>query len=145
MAKQTTYVLWEGPSELDGKPIMAVATNVGQSSSNTKTGDMIQVWYMRSDIEPHQALKTGDDVSVCGHCPLRPKLKEQRPGKRSCYVRVFQAPLSIYRSVKRKGLKPQLEQALDAIRQSNKDVRLGAYGDSASAPHHINQGILNAA
>ena len=76
MAKQTTYLLWEGPSELDGKPIMAVATNVGQSSSNTKTGDMIQIWYMRSDIEPHQALKTGDDESVCGQ-----SLKSSAPEK----------------------------------------------------------------
>jgi hypothetical protein len=48
-AKQTLrgVVLYEGPSELDGKPIVVVATF---NSVNDKTGNMVQTWIIRSDM-----------------------------------------------------------------------------------------------
>lgn len=146
MAKQSTYVLWKGPSEIDGKEIMVIATNVGAPCANSKTGDMIQIWYMPTKIEPHLAVKTGDDRSVCGSCPLRPSLKEKRPGSKPCYVRVWQAPLSVYRGAHRKGLvdAPSLQGGCDAIHESGKDVRLGAWGDPGSVPQHVNRAILDA-
>ena len=63
-------IIYQGPSLIDGKPIIAIAT---LNSRNGKTGEMIQTWIMRSDIEPHKAIKTGEDSSVCGDCPHRPE------------------------------------------------------------------------
>ncbi len=102
MAQSTGYILYDGASVYDGKPIVVIATN---KTSNDKTGDMWQTWIMRSDIEPHTAVKTGDDYSVCGECPLRPLNYKKNGLPKPCYVRVFQAPLSVYRKYKRNGYK----------------------------------------
>ena len=57
-SKQKGFVLYDGASVLDGAPIVVIAT---LETSNAKTGAMVQTWILRSDIEPHQAIKTGDD------------------------------------------------------------------------------------
>ena len=114
------YILFEGPSELDGKPIVVIAT---ENSKNTKTGGMVQTWIMRADIEPHTALKTGADSSVCGDCPHRPA------NGGACYVTVFQAPLAVYRAYKR-GVYQQARFGQFA----GKVVRIGSYGDPAAVP-----------
>jgi hypothetical protein len=67
-------ILYEGPSVIDGAPIVAIATGFKSPSSNDKTGTMIQVWILRADIAPHEAQKTGADESICGDCPMRPLL-----------------------------------------------------------------------
>ena len=59
-------VLYEGPSRIDGAPVVAIACRIADASSNAKTGAMVQTFIMRQDIAPHEALKTGDDASVCG-------------------------------------------------------------------------------
>lgn len=64
-------LIWEGPSPLDGKTIGVLAT---LDSDNVKTGRSVQIWILRKDIAPHVAQRTGDDRSVCGNCPNRPKL-----------------------------------------------------------------------
>lgn len=69
-------ILWEGPSLIDGAPIAVIATGIGsRKSANTKTGGMVQVHILRTDVEPHVAQRTGDDQSVCGRCPMRPLLE----------------------------------------------------------------------
>ena len=90
-------VLYEGPSRIDGAPIVAIACRITEASGNAKTGAMVQTFIMRQDIAPHEALKTGDDSSVCGDCPLRPIHK----GATRCYVRVYQAPLSVWNAYNR--------------------------------------------
>ena len=90
-------VLYEGPSRIDGAPIVAIACRITDASNNEKTGAMVQTFIMRRDIAPHEALKTGDDSSVCGDCPLRPINK----GATRCYVRVYQAPLSVWNAYQR--------------------------------------------
>ena len=66
------YIIFSGPSELDGAPIIAVATGFSTSSSNRKTGPgLVQTWILRADINPVQALQTGADGSICGPCPMR--------------------------------------------------------------------------
>ena len=60
-------IIYEGPSKLDGAPIVAIATGVDGASDNGKTGDMVQITIIRADIAPHHATKTGDDTSVCGN------------------------------------------------------------------------------
>jgi len=62
-------VAYRAPSYSDGPPIVAVLTGVGRPSRNPKTGPMVQLWIMRSDVEPHVAVKSGADASVCGRWP----------------------------------------------------------------------------
>jgi hypothetical protein len=66
--------LWRGPSLIDGQEIVVLASGFVRESLNTKTGDMLQVYILRADISPLKASQTGDDVSICGECILRPIL-----------------------------------------------------------------------
>jgi len=129
-------VLYDGPSKIDGAPIVAIACRITEASNNGKTGAMVQTFIMRRDPAPHIALKTGDDSSVCGDCNLRPIKK----GKTRCYVRVYQAPLSVWNAYQRgryavpgvdfdAKLLPQLFAGLA--------FRLGSYGDPAAIPAKI--------
>ena len=122
MANPKGYVIDKGFSPIDGKPYVAVMT---LSSSNRKTGDMAQVWILRDDINPVEAVITGGDYSICGNCLHR----RQADGTRSCYVNVGQAPNSVWKTYKAGGYKllwtyEELEQSL-----SSKRIRWGAYGD----------------
>ena len=127
MSKSNSVVLWEGPSLIDGKPLVVVAT---RGSKNGKTGDMLQTWVLRADIEPHEAVKTGDDSSICGTCPHR----GDGTGKgRTCYVMVHNAPLSVYRAYKR-GSYATLAPSELATYGEGLAVRLGAYGDPLAVP-----------
>ena len=74
-------VLYEGPSMLDGVPIVVIATGFAESSANDKTGAMIQTWILRQDIPPHHAFKSGEGSSVCGGCP---HYLELAPRRRLC-------------------------------------------------------------
>jgi hypothetical protein len=135
MGKQTTIKLYDGPSLIDGKRIIVLMTGLGRSSKNTKTGKMLQTWILRYDIAPHEAIKTGDDSSVCGGCPLRPSLfKKGEVSKRSCYVKVYQAPLSTWKANRDLPVTgPEEARTLigDGI------VRRGSYGDPGAVPMHV--------
>ncbi len=48
--KPLGLVLFDGPSQLDGQPIVAIATGVSRPLTNAKTVDMIQTWILRSDV-----------------------------------------------------------------------------------------------
>lgn len=121
MATASHGVLYEGPSAIDGAPIVVIAT-VG--SANAKTGDMAQVWILRSDIEPHTAKAQGLDASICGACPNRA----------ACYVTVHQAPLSVFRAYKRGRYVHITPEML-----AGKAIRWGAYGDPSLIPLDIVQ------
>jgi len=79
-------ILYDGPSMLDGEPIVVIAT---LETSNRKTGQMVQIWIVRSDIAPTDAAKSGDDKSICGACPHR------HYSKGVCYVNLAHAPLAV--------------------------------------------------
>ena len=143
MKKPNGYVIWQGASLLDGKPIMVVAL---LKSSNGKTGNMLQTYIMRSDINPMSASKTGEDYSICGECPHRgeatddPNAKQAK--KRACYVILFQGPLNVYKSYV-KGNYPVVtgHKALSEI-GTDKDIRLGTYGDPACVPSFVWDSLL---
>jgi hypothetical protein len=116
-------VIYEGASELNGKPIVGIITGIATPSSNRKTGPMAQLWILAANEEPHKAVKSGEDDAVCGDCPARAKW---------CYVTTFQGPLSIYRTWKRGGY-----QAFNPKLLVGLSLRLGAYGDPAALPLHI--------
>jgi hypothetical protein len=103
MAKPKGYILYKGPSVLDGAPIVVIAT---MSTNNGKTGDMVQTWILRDDVSPLEATKTGQDSSVCGECPHRHYLGG------ACYVTVFQAPLRHMESIQARGLQRLIQQSL---------------------------------
>ena len=63
--KVVSSVIYNGPSMLDGKPIIVVGII---TSNNAKTGNMLQTHIIRSDINPVTASKTGGDYSICGDC-----------------------------------------------------------------------------
>jgi hypothetical protein len=140
------YVVWSGASRIDGKPIVAIVTGVGpksERSKNEKTGEMSQVWILRRDINPIEAIGKGHDRSICGSCPLRGIIARNGRKKtnrlRSCYVSVDQAPLSIYNAYKR-GAYPPLPPDL---KWEDQGTRLGSYGDPSAIPFSVNKDLIS--
>jgi hypothetical protein len=131
-------ILYEGPSAIDGAPIVVIATGLAKRTLNEKTGDMVQTWVIRADVAPHEAVKSGEDASVCGECPHRPAMGG------ACYVKTFQAPLSVFRAYHR-GIygRVTLEEAADLV--AGRTVRLGSYGDPVAAPVAIWEALVSKA
>lgn len=122
--KPTGFILYEGPSVLDGAPIVAIAT---LSSSNVKTGNMVQTWILRADIHPLDAIKNSGDKSICGICPQRPAIDG------ACYVNVGQAPSGIWKAYVA-GKYPIYNGLEHSKYIQGRALRLGAYGDPAAVP-----------
>ncbi len=125
----SSVVLWEGPSRFNGKPIVVIATGLGDKSENVKTGKMVQVWILASSLNPIAANNEGKDDSVCSSCKHR--------HFRSCYVNLANAPYVIYSTYKRGGYKKvELNHATSELFR-DQDVRLGAYGDPCAVPLEV--------
>lgn len=139
MAKQQNRMLvWSGVSVLDGiTPLVVLATGLAQSSQNSKTGGMVQLWILRADIAPHTAHTQGADAAVCGNCPHRSKASG---GSNACYVNLGQGPRSTWVAHTNTGSMPMDVEAFRGRR-----VRFGAYGDPAAVPFEVWQGIANVA
>lgn len=134
-------ILWEGKSQIDGAPIMLIATGIKANSRNAKTGNLVQTWILRSDVKPTTATHTGEDSSICGDCPHRGEIVNGKNVNRSCYVTVFQAPLNIFNTSKR-GKYARIKGDKAAALLAGRNVRLGAYGDPAAIPFHVWARIL---
>ena len=133
MSSPLGLIVYEGPSMIDGKPIVVILNKIGAPSANEKTGALVQSFIIRADVAPVEALKTGDDASVCGNCPHRPILAKQS-GEPPCYVRVWQSVRSVYAAYRR-GRYVRVSdrrQLTDAL--AGRILRLGTYGDPAAAP-----------
>jgi hypothetical protein len=135
------FILWEGASKRDRKPIVAIATGFGRKSANAKTGSMIQTWILRARVDPVRASYNGADGSICGACKLR---GNGRGRGRTCYVRVNHAPYAIYHAYRRGGY-PKVSLARAAELCAGRKVRLGAYGDPAVVPMGVWHAILKCA
>ena len=132
MKKPSGFILYRGPSLLDGAPIVAVAIT---KSSNVKTGDMVQTYILvdngRSPVDNARDLL---DVSVCGDCPHRRGLGGD------CYVNLGQGARAVLDGVNR-GIYPvSQESAQEAAR--GRMVRLGTYGDPAAVPLSVWESLL---
>lgn len=119
--------------------ITVIAT---MNSANVKTGDMVQVWILRTDMNPVEAVKTGDDSAICGTCVHRGDKENGR--KRSCYVNVGQGPNSVWKAFTR-GNYPLLPLSEYSRVFGGRAVRLGAYGDPAVMPRVIVETICRVA
>lgn len=131
-------ILYHGPSEIDGKPIMVVATGLRGDSENRKTGPVVQVWIQRSDVHPVEAVRQNEDVSVCGQCKHRGDGYKER----SCYVALYSAPSWVYRKF-HEGAYPMVETFDHWGWFDNLTVRIGAYGDPASLPTYVLHRLLD--
>lgn len=131
--KPLGFILYDGPSEIDGAPIVVVMTT--SESANSKTGDMVQTFILRADVHPVDAVRTGDDASVCGDCAHRPVLARET-GDAPCYVQVGRAPASVWRAYRRgRYVRAPLHVAARAI--AGRILRIGTYGDPAAAPIRV--------
>ena len=126
------HLLWEGPSVLDGAPIALVA---GVGSKNSKTGDMVQVYIIRNDMHPQDAIESGADESICGSCRFRGK-----NGKgRTCYVVLMHGTYQVWDAKKKGQWIPTPNRRRFG---KGKKIRCGAYGDPAMVPFEIWQELL---
>ena len=132
MPKILGYIAYEGPSEIDGRPIVVIVNKL-TGSDNAKTGaDLVQTFIIRADVNPVAALKTGDDVSICGQCAHRPLLASET-GEAPCYVNVGRSVRSVFEAYKRGRYVKASPGTLRRILAGRK-IRLGTYGDPAAAP-----------
>lgn len=139
MKSTQSFVVYRGPSALDGATIRVVLT---RSSANRKTGPMAQLFIVRDDKAPHLAQKDGTDASVCGDCPFRPA------NGGGCYVVTIQGPRAMFKASE--GRAVDLEGALAFLREraatdkSRAILRLGAYGDPSAIPAHVVRLLVDA-
>jgi hypothetical protein len=128
-------VLWEGPSRLDGAPIVALLT---LRSANVKTGPMLQTWILPRTVDPLTAIKTGADKAVCGACPLRGTGAKAR----GCYVNLISGgPFQVYRAYAA-GRYPAADDRNLSLWAMGRPVRLGSYGDPCAVPIGVWTGLL---
>jgi hypothetical protein len=139
MKQLKSALIYKGPSELDGKPIIVIAV---AKSSNSKTGNMVQTFIMREDIHPVEALQQGEDESVCGDCLARPA------NGGWCYVRVEQSVAGVWKCFHKmpnarakSGFFAGYAEATSAediqAFGNGRAIRLGTYGDPAAVPLYV--------
>lgn len=136
MKQPLGFILDEFDSPIDGKPCVAILT---LKSSNRKTGDVCQVWILRRDIKPTDAIKNAEDVSICGDCIHRKG--NSYSGKRTCYVRMT-GPNQVWEAYKAGRYEPELLWT-DRYYLKGRHIRWGSYGDPAIINpqifHQVNQ------
>jgi len=132
MKKPLGYIVYEGTSQIDGAPIVVILNKIHASSNNAKTGALIQSFIIRSDVHPVDALRTGDDVSICGQCEHRPVLAK-KTGKAPCYVNVGKSVAQVYKAYKRDRYQ-RVTPAEAGILLAGRQIRIGTYGDPYACP-----------
>jgi hypothetical protein len=139
-------IIYNGPSLLDGKPIVVIATF---SNRNTKTGAVVQTYILRSDINPLEASKTGEDYSICGNCIMRGEVttdpERKQAKKRKCYVNLGQGVLIVYKSFLRGVYAMANTKTGRNTLGRARFVRVGTYGDPAAVPAFIWEQLLSEA
>ena len=139
-------IIYDGPSTLDGAPIVVIAIGFGTGSSNRKTGDMIQTYIIRRDLAPIAAAQSGADSSVCGTCVHRGVIVSDQAGAtrnvgRTCYVNLGQGATSVYNTYLRGGY-PVWDDNAEPHLTKGRIVRLGTYGDPAAVPVQVWTSLL---
>jgi hypothetical protein len=124
-------IVYEGPSRINGAPIVVILTAI-KGSSNSKTGHLVQSYILRADVDPVTAAKLGQDSAICGQCEHRPKLAK-KTCRAPCYVNLGRAPLQVFNAYHRGSYNRATPDEAAAIIAGLK-LRLGTYGDPAAAP-----------
>lgn len=132
MSMKTNVVNNNGFILHENENIAVIATGFGRKSKNPKTGNMIQIWTLVRAENPVAAIKSGADFFNCGNC----KYRGIEGKKRTCYVRIANAPLAIWKSYTAGGYR-HLSSDQYAEKFTGRTVRFGAYGDPAFIPMEI--------
>jgi hypothetical protein len=132
--KYSGVILYEGPTAIDGRPIVVIANRIVVASTNAKTGDMVQTFIIPADVDPMTALRTGQDAAVCGDCRHRPA------NDGSCYVNVGRSVASVYGAFTRaRYARPGIDYdpAIIPALFAGLTFRIGTYGDPFAAPFQV--------
>lgn len=134
MAKMPNgYIVYRGPSMLDGKPIVVVALT--KKSGNRKTGNVVQTYILVDNGQtPSVNAATLQDASICGTCPHRHGLGG------SCYVILGHGPSRVSDGIRRAIYPADLGAA--SLACAGRMVRLGTYGDPAAVPRYVWDALL---
>ncbi len=133
-SKPNGIVIYNGPSQINGEDIVAIATGF-KRSKNRKTGALIQTWIMTADDTPFDAVEAGTDDAVCGHCKHR--------HFRSCYVNLAHGPAHVWNAWRAGSYTEATPSSL--IHFKDRFVRFGSYGDPAAVPVSIWNTLLSVA
>lgn len=134
-----------------GNKFVCIATGLIRASENKKTGPMVQIFIIRSDVNPLEAVRTGKDATVCFNCKHRGV---------SCYVDLSKSVSSVYECFVN-GNYPYILKNPEALKNQDdidyylqnglwnifkgKKVRFGAYGDPVRIPFPIVEKIASLA
>jgi len=129
----SSAVVWRGRSLFDGAPIVAIVTGLRGDNANAKTGKALaQLWILRADVSPLDAIRLGADASICGMCRHR---GDGTGAGRTCYVAVKNAPRSVYAAYRRGAyVSMHPRDVATHLASRNMGIRIGAYGDGAALP-----------
>lgn len=134
------YVIYDGPSMIDGERIVAIVAGL-TGSRNVKTGKMVQTYIIRPDMSPLEAVRKGKDVSICETCVHR---GDGTGEGRSCYVTLIHGPRGVHDALSR-GIYPSAKPHDVAEIVAGRMVRLGTYGDPAAVPLAVWQLLVSKA
>ena len=138
---ENTYIIYDGPSLIDGGPIVSILTlSTNNKKLVEKKKPFAQLWFLRKDVDPITASRLGLDESICGNCHLKGQAdKNKKSGwakNRPCYVILYMAPLNLFNNISNYE-KISINEACKKI--AGLKLRLGAYGDSGC----IDQSIID--
>ena len=133
-------ILYQGPSRIDGAPVVAIAVYPRDAKrTNAKTGNVLQSFILRADVDPVSAVRLGLDSSICGNCRHRGRVAPtgeyvaDQFTCRSCYVNIGRSVAAVFGAFTR-GAYPVLSRAERRAIGRGRMVRLGTYGDPAAIP-----------
>jgi hypothetical protein len=123
-------VLYDGPSQINGKRIVVILTGLTRDTCNRKTGKMLQTWILCASRNPVEAVMSGRDEAVCGDCPYR---GDGHGRSRACYVNLARGPYGTWKSWQDGNIEDYDSEKHDCFIDS-RAIRIGSYGDPAAVP-----------
>jgi hypothetical protein len=130
--------LYEGPSRFDGKTIQVLVSGYERASQNRKTGPMIQSYVVLRDVNPAEAARSGEDMSVCHDCGLRPiaerlrKVTDDAHGE-VCYLTLVHDVQAVWKAHQGRAVEP-----IESLQLSRPTpLRIASYGEATAVqdPH----------
>ena len=146
MEKINSSIIYRGPSLIDPNENIVVIAIV--KSSNTKTGNMVQTYILCDNgNDPMLNNKLGLDFSICGNCkhrgtPVDINATGKHARGRTCYVKLFQGVLHVWKHLQKGGYPVATGHAEIAKLGAGRMVRIGTYGDGAAVPSYIWDSLL---
>jgi len=146
-------ILYTGPSAYNPDLwIVTIVTGIERPSANEKVRGKdprtnphdwtMQTYVLCVDLSPIAACRTGTDSATCGECIHRAKHGDLTT--RTCYVALWQAPAKIWACFAKGRYLDVSEHPLWAsLKDSERFVRVGSFGDPAMVPASVWQDLLN--